>query len=174
MNRWTRGLVIGVAALATAGAAHAQKEPKKEKGVYRATRAGWMMGMYVGEAQGSFYPVVFQVDPKSDAAFKGIKAGDELYKFDGLETNPLWRIFDKANSYRPHKEVVIWVRRGAETRRFWVRVPKEPGAAPAETAEEKPAKEKDGESAEGEGDKKKKSKKKPPVVIKPLPSDNPQ
>lgn len=171
MNRVTQFVLAGAALLAlnAAAPAHAKKAT-----YLQAERAGWMMGMYVGEKKDTPYPFVIQVDKDGDAYRKGIREGDELIRFNGLETMPLWRVFDEVNRSRPDREIIIWVRRGAETRRFFVRVPKDPGAPPGGREEvkkpkddEKPAE--DGSTDGKEG--KKGKKKKPPVVIKPIPSD---
>lgn len=168
MNRVTKVWVAGATALALGApvAALAQKAL-----LLKAERAGWMMGMYVGEKQQSPYPFVLQVDKASDAYIKGIREGDELIRFNGMETMPLWRVFDEVNRARSGREMTIWVRRGAETRRFFVRVPKDPGAPPGEKVQAK--KKSDGEESAAEGDEKdkKKKKKKPPVVVKPIPAE---
>lgn len=168
MNRVTQFLLAGAAAAAIAAPVLA-----KGKATYlQAERAGWMMGMYVGEKKSAPYPFVIQVDKDSDAYRKGIREGDELIRFNGYETMPLWRVFDEVNRSRPDREIVVWVRRGAETRRFFVRVPKDPGAPPGGRDEVKKPKEKEGDAASEEGSEKKKTKKKkPPVVIKPIPAE---
>jgi hypothetical protein len=175
MNRVTRSLLAAaliavIAAPAMAGDGETKKKKNRSgEAVLTAERAGWMMGLYVGEEKQKPYPFVIQVDRASDAYLKGIREGDELIKFDGLETQPLWRVFDQVNRTRPGREITLWVRRGAETLRYFVRVPKDPGAPPGERVE-KPKK--TDEPATGEdGMEKKKKKKKPPVVVKPIPPD---
>src|SRR5687768_17012380 len=91
-------LVAG-AALSTPAMA-ADKE-KKDRLTLKAQRAGWMLGMYIGEQNSHPHPFVLKVDPDGDAAKKGIRPGDELIRFDGLETDPLWRVFERANGLRP-------------------------------------------------------------------------
>ena len=168
MNRVTRVWVTGAAVLALGAplAAYAAKPA-----VYlKAERAGWMMGMYVGEKKQAPYPFVLQVDKGSDAYIKGLREGDEIIRFNGNETTPLWRLFDDVNRSRPGREMTIWVRRGAETHRFFVRVPKDPGAPPVEKVTKKKPAEGE-ESAENADGKEKKKKKKPPVVVKPIPAE---
>jgi C-terminal processing protease CtpA/Prc len=166
-TRLIRLSALTALALAAACLPATAQEKKKEKATYlRAERAGWMMGMYVGEKRSSLYPFVIQVDRDSDAFAKGIREGDELVKFNGIESNPLWRIFDEVNRQRAGREVALWVRRGAETLRFFVRVPQDPGAPPSDKVE----KAKKPEEPEGEAGKKK-PKKKPPIVVKPIPPD---
>jgi hypothetical protein len=174
MDRLTRCALAAVVAVAAAAPMAVQAQKKKPGGeaVLTAERAGWMMGMYVGEQKGKPYPFVLQVDRASDAYLKGVREGDELIKFNGLETQPLWRVFDEVNRQRSGREIVVWMRRGAETRRFYVRVPKDPGAPPSEVVD-KNAKKGDETPVEGEDPDKKKKKKKPPVVVKPIPPDEP-
>ena len=154
--------------LAGAGAVRAaDKGDKKPRGTFQAHRAGWMLGMYVGEEKGQPFPFILQVDEKSDAKLKGIRAGDELIKFDNLDTNlSLQRVFDRANELRPGKMITVWVRRGSQTLRMELRVPRDPGAS-AEASAKKEG-DKDAEATD-EKDKKKKKKDRP-VVIKPIPS----
>jgi len=163
-------LAAALLALAALSGPAAAQEKKKEKATYlRAERAGWMMGMYVGEKKVALYPFVLQVDRDSDAFLKGIREGDEIVKFNGVEGNPLWRVFDEVNRQPSGREVVMWVRRGAETLRFYVRVPADPGAPPSDKA--KTAKKDKGAEGEDGKDGKKKPKKKPPIVVKPIPPD---
>jgi len=147
----------------------ADKE-KKDRLTLKAQRAGWMMGMYIGEQKSQPHPFVLKVDPDGDAAKKGIRAGDELIRFDGLETDPLWRVFERANEVRPGKEIQLWFRRGVQTIRVSLTVPKAPGQEPSEKVEDD-AKKKDKQAdSENSAEDKKKKKKKPPVVIKPIPA----
>lgn len=162
------GLLAG--AVIAAPAQSADKE-KNSRLTLKAQRAGWMLGMYVGEQKSQPHPFVVKVDPEGDAAKKGIRPGDELIRFDGLETDPLWRIFERANGLRPGKEVAVWLRRGVQTIRVNVRAPKEPGLEPSENSEDSAKNKEKQADSEGSGeDKKKKKKKKPPVVIKPIPA----
>jgi len=176
MNRWTGWLLAGVAALSVT-AAQAQDAPKKEKLTLRAQRAGWMLGMYMGEERGQPYPFVVEVDPKSEARVKGIRPGDELIRFQDEETrDSLPRIFEMANKLRPGRPVTLWVRRGVQTIRYDIRVPKEQGAPdPEKAAKEDAKKDKDKKNTAKEGeegtDDKKKTKKRPPVVVKPIPAE---
>src|SRR4051812_26257450 len=64
MDRVTRWLVAGAALAAVAApmAAHA-----KGASYLRAERAGWMMGMYVGEKKDQPFPFIIQVDKAGDA-----------------------------------------------------------------------------------------------------------
>src|SRR3982751_2257532 len=59
-----------------------EPKPERKKGTYYADRAGWLMGMFIGEDKANQYPVVFQVAPKSEAKEQGIRAGDEIMKFN--------------------------------------------------------------------------------------------
>jgi S1-C subfamily serine protease len=167
MNRLTRWLAIGVTALCASAAASAEDAPKK-KGYFQAQRAGWMLGMYVGEGTGGPYPFILDVAPNTEAKLKGIRKGDELIRFQDKETQHLERLFEQVNKLRPGKEVTLWVRRGVQTIQFKIRAPKHPGAAPEE---EKAAK--DGEGADGEKKAEKKKRKKGPIVIKPIPAPEP-
>lgn len=164
-------LALGALAAPSAGEA----KEKKDRLTLRAQRAGWILGMYVGEERAQPHPFVLQVDPASDAKAKGVRPGDELIRFDDLETDPLWRVFERANELRPGKEVHAWFRRGVQTIRVTLRVPKDPGAAASEKSDEKAKEakekgEKGAESGEQTAEDKKKKKKKPPVVIKPIPA----
>lgn len=157
-----------VAGAAIAGPAQSAGKEKKDRLKLKAQRAGWMLGMYIGEQNSQPHPFVLKVDPDGDAAKKGIRPGDELIRFDGLETDPLWRVFERANALRPGKEVAAWFRRGVQTIRVNVLAPKAPGLEPTEKSDEA-GKEKRADS-ENSGEGKKKKKKKPPVVIKPIPA----
>lgn len=171
MNLFARWLLTGVAMLIAAGASAAE-DGKKKRGQLQANRAGWMLGMYVGEERGQPYPFVLEVAPKSEAKIKGIRAGDELIRLNDQETSPLKEAFERANRLRPGRYVDVWVRRGVQTIKVELRVPKTANAAEAN------AKDKDGDEEEkngkeaGEGKKKKKKKKRGPVVIKPIPAEN--
>jgi C-terminal processing protease CtpA/Prc len=155
-----------------------EKKPKKANGTLEAQRAGWLLGMYLGEGRGQPYPFVTQVDPDSDARKMGVKAGDEIIRWQEREIQSLQRIFDEVNGLKPGAHVTFWVRRGVQPIKFELRVPKEPGAPGSEASEKKKKGEeakakdgeekKDGESADGE----KKKKKKSPIVVKPIPSDD--
>ena len=68
MTRFNRWLIAGMACLTLAGIQPSQAKSKKERGVFHAERAGWMLGMYVGEQKGYPYPFVLQLDQESDAA----------------------------------------------------------------------------------------------------------
>ncbi|HTE18081.1 MAG TPA: S1C family serine protease [Armatimonadota bacterium] len=179
MKRIHVWLMVGVAAAGIAGAATECRaadgeKKKKNKLTLQAQRAGWLMGMQVGEDRTKPYPFVLNVDPEGDAKAKGIRPGDELIRFDGDETMPVFRIFDRVNRMPKGREVPIWVRRGVETIRFMVRVPRNPGAPPVDKPEEAKAAKTD-ETAGGatDAEKKKKTKKKGPIVIKPIPADEP-
>lgn len=170
MKRTTVWLVAGLAIAALVPALAAEKK-EREKGTLQAQRAGWMMGMYVGEEKGQPYPFVLQLDPDCDAKAKGVRTGDELIKVDKQETTPLNRLFDRVNGLRPGKEIEVWLRRGAQTLRLDVRVPKNPGAPDADqNAKSSKKKDDDQAGADGKKDDKKKGKNKGPVVIKPIPS----
>jgi predicted metalloprotease with PDZ domain len=186
MNRVTGWLMVGAAALCVAVGVRAEEmpkpeeapkkteeAPKKKKGTFQAQRAGWMLGMYIGEEKGFPYPFVLQVDPESDAKAKGIRQGDELIRFDDQETSPLSRVFDRVNRLRPGRHITLWMRRGSQTLQFEIRVPRDPGAGPGtgEREEKKKAEKKDEQSADGQDKKEKKKEKKPPVVVKPIPAD---
>jgi S1-C subfamily serine protease len=145
--------------------------PKSErkKGVYQADRAGWLMGMFIGEEKGQQYPIIFQVAPKSEAKDQGIRPGDEIMRFQDEPAAPLKKLFERVNETKPGRLVKLWIRRGSQTLQFEISMPENPGATPEEeAAATKPKKSDDDKSK----DDKKKSKKKAPVVIKPIPTDN--
>ena len=186
MKRLTILALAGAAALGVV-AAHAADKPKKQKGTLEASRAGWLMGMYVGEDKNNFYPFVIQVDKDGDAFAKGVREGDEIIRFDGQETSPIQRLFRNADSIYPGHEVTMWVRRGVETYHFDFRMPKEAHLSPeqrqAKEAEadkkskkndKKQAKsdknDKSGTDENGDDKGKKKDPKKGPIVIKPIPA----
>ena len=155
----------------------AEKSEKSEKsakktGYFEADRAGWLMGMFIGEQAGQPYPIIFQVSPRTEAQNVGIRPGDELIKFQDEPTMPLKRLFQRVTDTKAGRYVKLWVRRGSQTLQFEMRMPENPGAAPdPEQAAKK--KSKDGDSdADGKEKKKKKKKKRPPVVIKPIPASS--
>lgn len=171
MNRAIVAAAVGMALLSIAPA-HAKEDGKKQRGILHAQRAGWMLGMYVGEEKGQPFPFVLQVDPKSDARLKGVKSGDEIIRLEEEETTSVRTLFDRIRALRPGRLVSLWVRRGVATMQFRLVVPKNPTGAPqsAEASDKK-----DEKSAEqgAEGEKKaKKKKRKPPIVFKPIPADN--
>jgi predicted metalloprotease with PDZ domain len=161
-------LAMGLACVAAAAPAFAADKEKKDRLTLRAQRAGWIMGMYIGQEDSHPFPFVLKVDPEGDAKKRGVRPGDELIRFDGLEADPLWRVFERAQELRPGKEVQLWFRRGVQTIRVSLRVPKEAGPATEEESAEK-RKEKPAEDEKSADGKKKKKKKEPPVVIKPIP-----
>lgn len=173
MKRFTSWLVAGVLAGGFLMAPVAtQAKGKKDRLTLQAQRAGWLLGMFLGEERANPNPFVLKVDPDSDAQIKGVKPGDELIRFDGLEANPLSRVFERGNDIRPGKEVQVWFRRGVQPIRVTLIVPKAAGAAPAdkpEKDEKAEKKDKDAGTEEQPADSKKK-KKKSPVVIKPIPA----
>ncbi|MFN3651017.1 MAG: PDZ domain-containing protein [Armatimonadota bacterium] len=168
MNRWSRSLLLAAAAVFCVGAAHAEGE-KRQKGVYKAERAGWLLGMYVGEERSNPHPFVLKIEEKSEAALKGVRVGDELIRFDDREVRQLRPVFERINDIRPGKEVTLWMRRGSQTMQYTLRVPKPEKAGEAATDEKKPEGEKSADEAKKDEKKEKKSKKKP-VVIKPIPT----
>ncbi len=168
MKTFARWLITGVAVLIATGASAAE-DGKKKRGQLQANRAGWMLGMYVGEERGQPYPFVLEVAPNSEAKIKGIRAGDELIRLNDQETSPLKEAFERANKLRPGRYVDVWVRRGVQTIKVELRVPKTANAA-EDSANAKEKDEKDGEDA-GDEKKKKKKKKRGPVVIKPIPAE---
>ena len=176
MKRFTSWLIAGVMVagfVMVPVAGHAKG--KKDRLTLQAQRAGWLLGMFLGEQNAQPNPFVLKVDPDSDAQIKGVRPGDELIRFDGFEASPLSRVFDRGNELRPGKEVQVWFRRGVQTIRVNLAVPKEPGATPSEKPEkedkaeksDKKDKEAGNEEQPAEG---KKKKKKSPVVIKPIPA----
>lgn len=173
MKRFTSWLIAGVmgAGFLMAPAA-SQAKSKKDRLTLQAQRAGWLLGMFLGEEKAQPNPFVLKVDPDSDAQIKGVRPGDELIRFDGVEASPLSRVFDRGNDLRPGKEVQVWFRRGVQPIRVSLVAPKAPGAAPADKPEkdekaEKKDKDPGTEEQPAEG---KKKKKKSPVVIKPIPA----
>lgn len=177
-------LVVGAAVAAATGIpTRSFAKEKKSTLLLAPQRAGWMLGMYVGEEKTKPYPFVIQVDADSDAKSKGIRQGDELIRFDNEETtNGLNHIFDRVNKMRPGSDVGLWIRRGSQTLQFQVRVPKDPGAAGSDKPADKSTKEAKGKDAKDKGsddqastdDKKTSKKKKAPVIIKPIPSGDQQ
>lgn len=159
-----------LAGAAMAGPARSADKEKNDRLKLKAQRAGWMLGMYIGEQSSQPHPFVLKVDPDGDAAKKGIRPGDELIRFDGLETDPLWRVFERANALRPGKEISVWLRRGVQTIRVNVLAPKTPGLEPTENSAEAGKDKGKRADSENSGEDKKKKKKKPPVVIKPIPA----
>ena len=150
------------------------KRKRSTRGTFQAQRAGWMLGMYVGEQKGFPYPFVLQLDETSDAKAKGIRVGDELMRVNDEEVRSLPSIFEKALKMKPGRELKLWMRRGSQTLQFDVVVPKHPGSPDA--GKEKQAKDGDKDATtgeEGDGKKPKGKKKSPGVIIKPIPSDNP-
>ncbi len=160
--------LLAVTALTVGSATTARaddKDGKKPKGTFQAQRAGWMLGMYVGEEKGQPFPFILQVAEGSDAKAKGVRPGDELMKFDNLEANTsLSRIFERANELRPNRTIQVWVRRGSQPMRIDLVVPKNVGAS-VEVGKTDAAK-----GAETKEKDKKKRKKDRPVVIKPIPA----
>lgn len=175
MKGIVRWLLVGAAALIASGASAADGDKEgKRKGQFQAHRAGWMLGMYVGEERGQPYPFVLEVAPNSEAKIKGIRAGDELIRLEDEETTPLAKVFERANKLRPGKHIELWVRRGVQTIKVEMRVPKTANAAEEEKESAKKSEKKEGEegsAAGGDEGKKKKKKKKGPIVIKPIPSE---
>ncbi len=166
-----RELLWGAVGLVTlGGSAMAQEAPKRPKGTLQAERAGWMLGMYVGEEKGLRYPFVTQLDPKGEAATRGLRAGDELMRVDDEEVNDLGRLHRKIIEMRVGDRVEIWVRRGSQTLRFELRVPKNhaPLSEEAQKAEEEKAQAKKAADAKKSEEKKKSKKKRGPVIIKPI------
>lgn len=148
------------------------KSPIK-RGTLKAEKAGWLLGMYVGIEEGKPYPFVIQVDRASDAKMLGIKPGDELIRWEGKETMPLWHLFDMVNDMPTGQYGALWIRRGAETLHYDMRIPRERNAPPAEDQDTASSKEDKGDSDKSSGDKKSKGKKKEgPVVIKPIPGED--
>jgi S1-C subfamily serine protease len=151
-----RRTLLGGLALTLATGAAAQK---KERGVMRADRAGWMLGMFVGDSKRHAYPFVTEVDPKSDAYRKGVRPGDELIRFEGKEVADVTRVFDRVNELREGSEVEAWFRRGSQNLQIMLRVPKYVGASPEDrVSNRKPRR-------EGE----EKPKRKVKVVIREIP-----
>jgi hypothetical protein len=171
MKSAARWLAVGLAVAWLGGGAGA--EEKRAKGTFQAERAGWMFGMFVGEEKGQPYPFVVQVDPNGEAKRRGIRKGDELLRFQEEPIQDLPRFFEQVNRLSPGRQVTFWIRRGVQTLRFELRVPKDLGAKPEDTAKAAKAKEESkGDEAKDPADEaKKKPKKKPPIVIKPIPSD---
>lgn len=165
---------VVVAPIAVRAADNDDGQPKKKKGTYQAQRAGWMLGMYVGEQKGFPYPFILQIDETSDAKDRGIRVGDELMRLNDEEVRSLPATFEKALKLKPGRMAKLWIRRGSQTLPFEIQVPKHPGSA--EAGKEKQAKDSEKDAAageEGDGKKSKKKKKTGGVIIKPIPADNP-
>lgn len=175
MKRSTSWMMAGIMAAGFLMVPTASSAKKRDRLTLQPQRAGWLLGMFLGEERAQPNPFVVKVDPDSDAHIKGVRPGDELIRFDGLEANPLNRVFDRGNELRPGREVQVWFRRGVQPIRVSLVAPKAPGAAPEEKpekdekAEKSEKKDKDAENGEQPAEGKKK-KKKSPVVIKPIPA----
>lgn len=166
------GCVLAGLLLLGAPMLRAEDAPRKKKGTLQAQRAGWMLGMFVGEEPGHPYPFVLEVDPKSEAKLKGVRSGDELIRFEDEEVRQLAPLYERVMKLPAGREVTLWMRRGSHTIQFRLRVPKNHGPAPQEAAAEKQP-EKAADAGESGSKEKKKKKKRPPVVIKPIPGENP-
>ncbi len=175
MQRAYSWLAAGALTLLAAGGALADKEEGRKRGTFQAERAGWMLGMYVGEEKGYPYPFVLQLDPKGDAKARGIREGDELIRFQDEEVRDLKYIFDKASKLKSGRMVNLWIRRGSQTLPFTVRVPKPETEDKSKEAEKPKAGTQPDltptgipeEPAPEEGKKKKKKR----VIVKPIPSE---
>jgi C-terminal processing protease CtpA/Prc len=166
--------LAGVVLAPTAARAADDDTPKRKRGTFQAQRAGWMLGMYIGEQKGFPYPFVLQLDDTSDAKAKGIRVGDELMRLNDEEVRSLPNTFEKALKLRPGREVKVWMRRGSQTLPFEIVVPTHPGSADAGKEKTKNGEKTAAEGEEGDGKKPKKAKKKGgSVIIKPIPADNP-
>jgi C-terminal processing protease CtpA/Prc len=161
---WLACVAIGL----VAGSARGDEPEKKQRGVFQAERGGWMLGMFVGDEKGKPFPFVTDLDPQGEAKKRGVRAGDEIIRFQDEEVQDFPRMFADANKMRPGQRVKLWVRRGAQSIpiEFTVQKPK-PVVDPAPGAAEAKA---DGDAGKsGEDGKKKKKRKRGPVVIKPIP-----
>ncbi len=176
-SKWLAAWSAVFLATAVAGGIRADDKGGGSKGKLRAERAGWMLGMLIGEERAQRFPFVTKVDPKSDAFLKGLKEGDEIYRFEDDPVDDLPEFFDRVQKVKPGRSVSLWVRRGGQTLHFDVIQPKpqtEAEADAAANADGKKGSDAKGKSDEGEkSDKKDKKdkKKRPPVVIKPVPVD---
>ncbi|MBM3458226.1 MAG: PDZ domain-containing protein [Armatimonadetes bacterium] len=164
------GSLVG-ATVGLVSAAAAQEAPKKPRGTFQAERAGWLLGMYVGEERGLRHPFVTELDPKGEAKAKGVRSGDEIIRLNEEEVLDLGRFHKRIKELRAGEFIELWVRRGGQTLRFEMRVPKNHAPLPEDPEKAQQAKD---AAANPEEDKKKKGKKKRgPVVIKPIPAPNP-
>ena len=149
--RWSFVLAAGVAGLLFLPADAAKK------GTFEADRAGWMLGLYVGEEKGKPYPFVLDIDKTSDAKKKGVRVGDEIISIEEMKSKPLKPLYEAANKLKPGKQITMWIRRGSQELMLQFQVPRDAGSATAEEPEKKPEE--------------KKPKKKKPIVFKPIPVD---
>jgi S1-C subfamily serine protease len=163
---------LTVGAMLASKPLHAQQATEKRgRGTFQAQRAGWMLGMYVGEERGQPYPFVLQLDEKGEARKRGVRTGDEIIRFQDEETRSLPELYERVKRLKAGREVKIWLRRGSQTLPVELVVPRNPTAAPAspdEAAEQEERKKAEAGEAEDKG---KRRKRRPPIVVRPIPAD---
>lgn len=141
-------IALAAAALLIAAA------PVQARGELYAEKGAWVLGMFVGEGAGHPYPFVVRLQDKSDAKIRGVRPGDEIMRIDGDDSRPFKRHFERLSRFKPGRMVEIWVRRGSQTMKFDLRIPK---GKPGESA------------SKDEGKKAKPETPAPPVEVKPIP-----
>lgn len=168
MSRILHGcLAVGVALAVSGGAWSAGKSRRAD---LVAERAGWYLGLYLGEERGAPYPFVLEVPGESEGARVGIRPADEIVRVGEEEVRSLKDLLRDGEKLRKGRRVELWIRRGSQTLQFVLVAPDPARAQKPGTAEgvaQSPEKDDPGKPEDGKA---KKKKKKSPIVIKPIPA----